>query len=56
MFYNAPENIVICINETNNPKILSKLQENSNCYIINCSNDWKSRQKKLLSNNGSCID
>ena len=56
MFYNVPENIVICINETNNPTILSKLQENSNCYIIDCSNDWKSKQKKILSNNGSCID
>ena len=28
MFYNVPKNVVICINETNNPKIISKLKEN----------------------------
>ena len=52
MFDQVPENIVICINPTNNPTILSRLQRISKCYIIDCSDDWKSKQKKILSNNG----
>jgi len=27
-----------------------------NCFTVDCSNDWKTRQKKLISNNNKCIE
>ena len=27
-----------------------------NCFTVDCSNDWKARQKKLISNNNKCIE
>ena len=53
MFANVPDNIVVCIDERNT-KILSKLP-NINCRTIDCSDDWKLKQKKIISNN-NCID
>ena len=53
MFDNVPSNIVVCIDERNT-KILSKLP-NINCRTIDCSDDWKLKQKKIISNN-NCID
>ena len=30
---------------------------NENCYVIDCSIDWKSKQKKIINNgNGKCIE
>ena len=53
MFTNVPSNIVVCIDEKNT-NILSKLP-NINCSTIDCSDDWKLKQKKIISNN-NCID
>ena len=52
MFDNVPVNIVVCMNE-NNKKILSELNH-WKCYIIDCSDDWKLKQKKIINDN--CID
>ena len=53
IFNNVPDNIVICISESNS-KILSELE--AKCYTIDCSDDWKSKQKKIISKTGNCID
>ena len=29
---------------------------NKNCFIIDCSEDWKSKQKKIISSNNKCIE
>ena len=56
IFNDVPENIVICINESiTNNKILPQIK-NKACHIIECSNDWNSRQKKIIHNNGSCVN
>ena len=56
MFNNVPENIVICLNENTTCKyILPKIRKKK-CYIIDCSNDWKSKQKKIINNNNKCSD
>ena len=48
VFKDTPENLVICINEANAKKLAELIkQKNSGCYKIDCSNDWKSIQKKL---------
>ena len=26
------------------------------CYAISCSDDWKSKQKKIINNSNECID
>ena len=54
MFLGVPENIVICMNTTQQ-KIFSEIEKKS-CYVIDCSNDWKSKQKKIINNSNICID
>ena len=44
-FGKSPENIVVCINESINSKIFQKIKAKT-CYVIDCSNEWKSKQKK----------
>ena len=47
------ENPVVCINEKDD-FLISLLQEDINCYTIDCSNDWKSKQKKKMNND--CVE
>ena len=55
MFRNVPDNIVICIMESSaNNKILSQIKSKG-CYAIDCTNNWKSNQKKIINNNNQCI-
>ena len=51
-----PDNIAICINENNDANVILKHLENKACHIIDCTNDWKIKQKKLIKLNYSCID
>ena len=53
IFYNIPENIVICINEKE--KIFSQII-NKSCQAIDCSDVLKSKQKKIINNTNECID
>ena len=46
IFTGIPENIVVCIDEEKN-SILSNLLLQKKCSVINCSDDWKSLQKKI---------
>ena len=46
----------ICINENNNKNKIFPQIKNKTCYILDCSNDWKSRQIKLVNKNYNCID
>ena len=56
MFRDVPNNIVLCLNnKNNNDKILNQLDDKS-CYIKDCSSDWKSKQKKIISDSNDCID
>ena len=56
IFFSIPENSVICINENitkqkNFPQIIPIA-----CHVIDCSNNWKSKQKKIIKNNNECIE
>ena len=46
-FSKISDNPVVCMNEKND-FLLSLLQEDINCYTIDCSNNWKSKQKKKI--------
>ena len=56
IFYNTPENIIICLDEkrTTN-KILSQLQKKS-CYIIDCSDNIILNQNKQIDITSICTD
>ena len=54
-FYNVPENIVYCVNETNSFSLSSALK-NKKCSVKYCLNDWKNKQKQmyLINNKYEC--
>ena len=55
MFLNISANAVICINETiTQYKIFPQIKENITCSVIDCTNNWKSKQKKLYIENNEC--
>ena len=57
IFNEIPDNIVICYNNNNveNDFILNQLT-NKTCYIIDCSENWKSKQKKIINRKDICVD
>ena len=55
MFANVPNNVVICINESVNSKIMVELSSKI-CKINYCFDDWKSKQKKLNIAGDQCFD
>ena len=54
MFGSDPINMAICINN-NNTKIFGSLSK-LKCPIIDCSNDWKIHQKKVVYETQICVD
>ena len=56
MFKNVPANIVICIDESRNQQKVLPQIKNISCYVIDCSNDWKSKQKSIINNTNECIE
>ena len=56
MMYNVPSNAVICIDEIITKQIILP-EIKKYCRIIDCTNDWKSKQKKLINdNNYQCFE
>ena len=55
IFDNVPDNVVICINNITNIEIFYDIT-NIKCLTIDCSNDWKSKQKKIINNTNQCIE
>ena len=54
IFNKVPDNIVICVSNVNY-NIISQLLNNS-CFNIDCSYNWKLNQKKIIEENGSCLN
>ena len=52
MFANVSENVVICLNEGD--KILNETK--NKCITIDCSDDWKLKQKKIINDTNECIE
>ena len=57
IFFDILDNLVICINNnvTNIQKIISNLNF-LKCAIIDCSLNWESKKKKIISETNICID
>ena len=54
IFTNVPDNVVVCLNENSN-KILNEIKT-KNCYSLNCSDSWKTKQKKIVNKPDVCLD
>ena len=54
IFQKTPDNLVICISNLNTD-ILSQLQE-KNCYLIDCSDNWREKQKKIINETRGCVN
>ena len=55
-FYNIPNNIVICVNETNIQNKLLPLIKSNKCYNIECLDNYKLKQKKFVEELDICVD
>ena len=53
MFRNIPENIVICLNESN-INLFNEINKHFKCYSNCCSDDWKTEQIKKVQKNDLC--
>ena len=56
MFDNVPDNVVICINEDKTNNTIFPQIKDKKCYNIDCKNNWKSGQKKIIQGSNICID
>ena len=54
IFDKIQSNIVLCINQ-NYVSFLSYFLS-SNCYTVDCSNNWKQKRKKMIAETSECID
>ena len=54
IFNNVPQNIVVCINETINQNIIIPQLKRKKCYNIDCSDNWKSKQKTIINSVNGC--
>ena len=55
IFKNVPENIVICINENITQSKIFPQIKNITCHVIDCTENWKSKQKKCIKYNNISI-
>ena len=56
IFENIPDNAIICLNANNNKNIILSQIQNINCYTIDCTDDWKLKEKKIVNKKGICTD
>ena len=64
MFENVPKNLVICIKDNSLFNSLNNALCNSSssneifdhCFTIDCSPDWKAKQKKIININNKCVE
>ena len=56
IFSNVQGNIVICANENTTKYIIFEEIYDIKCHVIDCSNDWEIKQKKIINNTNECID
>ena len=56
IFYKVSDNLVACMNnKINNSKIISELSA-LKCFLNDCSYNWEKNKKRIIYNNGTCID
>ena len=57
MFDDVPGNVVYCINSRIIDDLIETQIKYKKCPVFDCSNNWKSKQKKLINNNNNeCVE
>ena len=56
MFTHVPENVVICINDIDNKNKIKSQINIKFCPVIDCSDDWESKRKKIVPDLATCTD
>ena len=57
IFSYLAKNAVICIDKDKFEQSISRgINTDSSCYVIDCTDDWILKQKKLIYNTNQCID
>ena len=56
MFDLVPDNVVVCLNEENTRDSIFPQLINKTCLTIDCSENWRSKHKKLIKRNNTCND
>ena len=49
-----PNNLVICINQTNAPNLYNSLIKRG-CTIVHCDKNWREKQKKIIAATNKCV-
>ena len=49
-----PNNLVICINQTNAPHLYNSLMKRG-CTIVDCDKNWREKQKKIIAATNKCV-
>ena len=52
---NTPQNMVMCFTESRAGEF-NEIFSSKTCKLIDCSENWQSKQKKINSENGNCMD
>ena len=55
IFLGTPENMVFCLNESISVRINNLINKKA-CTVIDCSKNWKSSRKMILSKTRQCVD
>ena len=56
IFYKVPKNVVICIKENITKNIIFPQIKQIECYVIDCTDNWKSNRKKIINNTNECVE
>ena len=56
MFDGIPENVAVCINEDTTKNLILPQLKNKTCFVNECSDNWKIKQKKIKFGTNVCID
>ena len=55
IFEGIPDNFSYCIKNVDEMSFIMSELNNKNCSIIDCSNIWKTKQKKIISEKNKCV-
>ena len=56
MFVNTPDNMVACFHDDSENRDLKTLFSEKTCEVVDCSDDWETKQKKINGEAGDCMD
>jgi len=55
IFLGTPENMVICINESNK-KMMDKIKNTKRCSVVDCSKNWTESRRKVKAKDNLCVE